>query len=92
MGEYYGGCNYDAYYLQFGGDLGMLEILKTKSCKLRVTPAPSIDKSRAIPTPSMDKSRATPAPSIKAGIAEAVHEAMKYKPRRPPTSMRLWRP
>ena len=70
IGEYYGGYNHDAYYLQFGGDLGMLEILTTKSCKSRVIPFPSIDKSRVTPTLSIDKSRVHPAPSIKAGIAE----------------------
>ena len=80
IGEYYGSYNYDACYLQFGGDLGMLEILTTKNCKWRAIPVPSIDKSRVTPAPSMDKSRATPAPSIKAGIAEALHEAMRYKP------------
>ena len=80
IGEYYGSYNYDACYLQFGGDLGMLEILTTKNCKWRAIPAPSIYKSRVTPAPSIDKSKATPAPSIKASIAEALHEAMRYKP------------
>ena len=37
---YMGDYNYDAYYPPFGGDLGMLEILKPDNCKeLTATPA-----------------------------------------------------
>ena len=31
MGEYYSNYNYDAFYHQFGGDLGMLEVMNTKN-------------------------------------------------------------
>ena len=31
VGEYYNVYNYDAYYLQFGGDLGMLEMMTTNN-------------------------------------------------------------
>ena len=33
IGEYYNGYNYDAYYLQFGSDLDMLEIMTIKNVK-----------------------------------------------------------
>ena len=69
MGDYNYNYNYDAYYPQFGGDLGMLEMASTKVGKLRATPAPSIENPWV-----------TPARSIKAGIEASFHEAMKYKP------------
>ena len=69
MDEHYSNYNYDAYYLQFGSDLGMLEVMNTKNGRSRVTPAHSIEKSKV-----------TPALSIKASIEAALRQSMRYKP------------
>ena len=88
IGEYHDGYNYDTYYPQFGGDLGMLECVNLNGDLVMLKCInPGLEMTaKCASHVNVDEHAKThfKAPKMittgNAGIAEALHEAMRYKP------------